>query len=58
MPTYTSRAYWNNYNFFFQVRDGSIYYCREFLDPRSERRVMGIHETPLPEGALDIYRYL
>ncbi len=58
MPTYTSRAYWNNYNFFFQVRDGKIYYCREFLDPRSERRVMGIAETPLPQGALDIYRYL
>lgn len=58
MPTYTSRAYWNNYNFFFQVRDGKIYYCREFLDPRSERRVMGISETPLPEDALDVYRYL
>ena len=58
MPTYTSRAYWNNYNFFFQLRDGKIYYCREFLDPRSERRVMGIRETELPEGALDIYLYL
>lgn len=58
MPTYTSRGYWNHYNFFFQVEDGKILYCREFLDPRSERRVMGIQEAPLPDGALDIYRYL
>lgn len=58
MPTYTSRGYWNHYNFFFQVDDGKILYCREFLDPRSERRVMEIPEAPLPEGALDIYRYL
>ncbi len=58
MPTYTSRAYWNNYNFYFQVREGKICYCREFLDPRSERRVMGVRETPLPSGALEEYRYL
>lgn len=58
MPTYTAKSYWNHYNFFFQLRDGKISYCREFLDPRSERRVMGIQETPLPEGALELYRYL
>lgn len=58
MPTYTSRAYWNHYNFFFQAREGKLYYCREFLDPRSERRVMGVTENPLPDGALDVYRYL
>lgn len=58
MPTYTSRNYWNHYNFFFQVENGKILYCREFLDPRSERRVMGIQENPLPAGALDIYQYL
>lgn len=58
MPAYTARAYWNHYNFYFQLRDGKIFYCRECLDPGLERQLKGFRDPALPEGALDVYKYL
>ena len=51
-------GYWNHYTNYFEFKDGKVYHMREFYDPSKERKIKGTNDTPLPEEAVDFYRYL